>query len=162
MGRRMFLYHCEKVQKGNCQGQKPLGWFLFVDVDYFKEINDTFGHSAGDKVLRDIAGHLQSIFRCSGTVGRIGGDEFAVIIEHSMEQKELECRLKQFLQVIAAILPDKKVSCSIGACQFVFPQSVERILSETDIMLYQAKENGRACYVIKAWEADRPDDGSGA
>ena len=42
MGRRMFLYHCEKVQKGNRQGQKPLGWFLFVDVDYFKEINDTF------------------------------------------------------------------------------------------------------------------------
>ncbi|MCI9173442.1 MAG: diguanylate cyclase [Lachnospiraceae bacterium] len=149
MGRRMFLYHCEKIQRADGAGRKRTGWFLFVDVDYFKAINDTFGHSVGDKVLREIAESLQHIFKCDGTVGRIGGDEFAVIIEQPMIQRELEQRLNQFLKLISSILPESKVSCSIGAYQFVFPQNVERILAETDAMLYEAKENGRACWRIK-------------
>ena len=62
MGRRMFLYHCEKAQKENGARAESMGWFLFVDVDYFKEINDTFGHGIGDKVLREIAGNLHDIF----------------------------------------------------------------------------------------------------
>ncbi len=49
------------------------------------------------------------------------------------------------------LLPNKKISCSIGAYQFVFPQDVKHLLSETDEVLYKAKENGRACYVTKAY-----------
>lgn len=149
MGRRMFFYYCEKVQKANSPGQNRTGWFLFVDVDYFKTINDTFGHSVGDKVLREIAMHLQSILGNTGKVGRIGGDEFAVIIETPMKQQELKQRLEQFLKSISDIWKDKKVSCSIGAYQFVFPQNVKDLLAKTDEVLYEAKENGRACYVLK-------------
>ncbi len=160
MGRRMFLFHCEKVQKAGGAGQdkkglrrpgtNKTGWFMFVDVDYFKSINDSFGHSAGDKVLREIASNLQSTFEEEGEVGRIGGDEFAVIVESPLSQQALEQKLDQFLASIAGILPDKKVSCSIGAYEFAFPQNVKKLLAETDEMLYKAKENGRACYVIKA------------
>ncbi len=146
MGRKIFLYHCEKAQKANGSKSERTGWFLFVDADYFKEINDTFGHSAGDKVLREIASNLQDIFDNDGKVGRIGGDEFAVMIEKPMTGQELKRRLERFLESISGALPDKKVTCSIGAYQFVFPQSVKHLLLETDTMLYEAKENGRACY----------------
>ena len=155
MGRRMFLYHCEKAQKENGARPESMGWFLFVDVDYFKEINDTFGHGIGDKVLREIAGNLHDIFGEYGKVGRIGGDEFAVILEKMMTEQELGQRLDEFLTVISGILTDKKVSCSIGAYQFCFPQEVKNLLTETDEMLYKAKENGRACYVVKACECGR-------
>lgn len=154
MGRRMFLYHCEMAQKEKAAALGRTGWFLFVDVDYFKDINDTFGHGAGDKVLREIAGNLQGIFGYDGKVGRIGGDEFAVILEKTMTEQELGQRLERFLEVISGTLPDKKVSCSIGAYQFVFPQDVKHLLEETDQMLYKAKENGRACYVAKACGCD--------
>ena len=155
MGRRMFLYHCEKAQKANSRDLQRKGWFLFVDVDYFKEINDTFGHGVGDKVLREIAMNLHNILGDEGKVGRIGGDEFAVIVEKTMEQQELKRLLEQFLNAISGTLPDKKVSCSIGAYQFVFPQNVKDLLTETDNMLYKAKENGRACYMMKACEIDK-------
>lgn len=94
--------------------------------------------------------NLQTILEEDGKVGRIGGDEFAVIIEDGMPQEELEQRLEQFLKIISGILPDKKVSCSIGAYQFAYPRNVKLILSETDEMLYKAKEKGRACFVMKA------------
>ncbi len=149
MGRRIFLYHCEKAQQTEGAKSERTGWFLFVDAYHFKEINDTFGHSAGDKVLREIALNLQNIFGNDGKVGRIGGDEFAVIIEEPMTGQELTRRLERFLKSISGTLPEKKVSCSIGAYQFVFPQSVKHLLLETDHMLYEAKENGRACYRVK-------------
>ena len=81
----------------------------------------------------------------------LGGDEFAVIIEKTMSEQELKQRLEQFLNVISDTLPNRKVSCSIGAYQFVFPQDVKHLLSETDDVLYKAKENGRACYVTKTY-----------
>ena len=155
MGRRMFLYHCNRLQQAAASGAKRLGWFLFVDADYFKQVNDNFGHATGDLVLKAIASNLHHIFKGAGTVGRIGGDEFAVIIEAPLSPQELGQRLERFLSAIADTLPDKKTSCSIGAYQFVFPQSVKHLLSETDQILYKAKENGRACYVLKecGWQA---------
>lgn len=150
MGRRMFLYHCDKAQAADDGNQERNGWFLFVDVDYFKSINDTFGHSVGDKVLSEIASNLQSTFEDSGKVGRLGGDEFAVLIGEHMAPQELRRKLEQFLKDISGIVPEKKTSCSIGAYQFVFPKNVKHILTETDEMLYEAKENGRACYVMRA------------
>lgn len=155
MGRKMFLYYCDKTQKAS--GPERIGWFLFVDVDYFKAINDTFGHSVGDKVLREIAVNLQDILGEFGKAGRIGGDEFAVIIDKPLSRQELERRLGQFLEVISGMLPGRKVSCSIGAHQFIFPQNVKHILTQTDTILYEAKEKGRACYVIKACVPDKPD-----
>lgn len=153
MGRRMFLYYCEKIQKA-AKSVQQMGWFLFVDADYFKSINDTLGHAAGDTVLREIAQNLMRIFGEDGQVGRLGGDEFAVIIEKSISQQELESRLDNFLKAISGILPDRTVSCSIGACQFIFPQGITTMLEKTDATLYIAKERGRACYAISPLQQD--------
>ncbi len=65
-------------------------------------------------------------------------------------------RLEQFQKDISGMLSDRTVSCSIGACQFIFPQNVKNLLEETDAVLYQAKENGRACYVLKICEEEKP------
>lgn len=154
MGRRMFLHHCGKAQKTNSTDLDKKGWFLFVDADYFKSINDTFGHTTGDKVLKSIATNLQNTFGEYGKIGRIGGDEFAVIIEKTISEQELKQQLEQFLNAISDTLPNRKISCSIGAYQFVFPQDVKHLLSETDDVLYKAKENGRACYVTKPYTSN--------
>ncbi len=146
MGRKLFLYYCTRSQKINI-GAK--GWFLFFDLDYFKHINDGFGHSVGDEVLTRFAACLQDTFRGCGAVGRVGGDEFAALIEKKISRAELETMLTQFLHDISGILDETTVSCSIGAYRFTFPEEVKRLLTETDRVLYQAKENGRACFVVK-------------
>ncbi len=160
MGRRMFMYHCERIQSGNDSVESDKGWFLFVDVDYFKNINDTFGHATGDMVLREIASRLQRIFGADGSVGRVGGDEFAVMIERHVTQDDIESSLDGFLSDIADIIDERSgdaadaahrnVSCSIGVYRFTYPQTMKHLMSETDELLYKAKAIGRACYVVEA------------
>ena len=149
MGRRLFLYYCTKIQSEGTKSVRKDGWFLFFDVDYFKQINDTCGHSVGDDVLKQIGIRLKQAFEPCGAVGRVGGDEFAAIIEKKTTRQELEIKLENFLLDISQILPDRTVSCSIGAYHFAFPKETEYLLAETDRVLYQAKENGRACFVIQ-------------
>lgn len=146
MGRKLFLHTCLRSQKSHAGAA---GWFLVCDLDYFKHINDKYGHSVGDEVLKQFAEHLQNTFRFCGSVGRIGGDEFAVMLDIDLSQDQLEHLLTQFLRDISGILEQVTVSCSIGAYRFVFPQEIKHLLTETDRVLYQAKENGRACFVIE-------------
>lgn len=146
MGRRLFLRRCAVCQKQAGPGTR--GWFLFLDVDRFKDINDTLGHAAGDETLRQVAAVLDGLLRPYGAVGRMGGDEFAAIIDTGLSRKALDQLLERFLADIAALLPDRRVSCSIGAWRFTFPADVTALLAQTDRALYQAKENGRGCFVI--------------
>ncbi len=153
MGRRLFLHHCESALEENRKAGKAAkpekkGWFLFVDVDFFKQINDTFGHTVGDETLRKVADCLQQKFRDSGAVGRVGGDEFAVFIELPMTKEQLTKQLDAFLADIAGILPEVTVSSSIGVYHFTFPQDVKQLMTQTDAALYEAKDSGRACYAI--------------
>mgnify|MGYP004508025619 FL=1 len=146
MGRRLFLRSCTRRIRA-CSGQP--GWFLFLDIDYFKEINDTQGHATGDEVLRRVAERLSRRFEARGLVGRMGGDEFAVLIDSPLSHKELRDLLDGFLADVAAIPSTRRLSCSIGAYRFISPMEIKELLSETDRALYAAKENGRACYVIR-------------
>ncbi len=149
MGRRLFLHYCAKCQTEEEKKYTKNGWFLFIDIDWFKQINDTLGHSVGDMALKQVAKKLYDIFEPYGAVGRVGGDEFAVIIEKEMNRYELEKKLEKFLFDISDILPDRKVSCSIGAYHFEFPMDVTELLKETDNVLYKAKANGKCCFVIQ-------------
>lgn len=147
MGRRLFLSGCRDIQEKTAS---KTGWFLFLDVDNFKTINDTLGHSAGDETLKSIARVLERTFNEIGTVGRVGGDEFAVFLcKKEISKAELSKVLDGFLDEVAHIetkLP--KVSCSIGAYRFEVPTEISSLMNETDRLLYKAKQNGRACYVM--------------
>ena len=149
MGRKMFNRYCENHLKSREVMASGVGWFLFVDVDYFKSINDTLGHPAGDFVLKRVAQSLSSIFSTDGGIGRMGGDEFAVLLASPMLKTELSQKLDAFLSEISAVLAaPEKVTCSIGACRFAYPQEMQTLYSETDRLLYAAKRNGRACYIM--------------
>lgn len=146
MGRRMFLNHCQRLQQ---KGGLTQGWFLFADVDYFKSINDAYGHPAGDQVLIQVARQLEMRFAPYGRVGRMGGDEFAVMVEQPLALDQLTALLDGFLAEINGVLPRQKpVSCSIGVCRFSFPQDVQALYTQTDDVLYAAKHSGRGRYAI--------------
>lgn len=151
MGRKPFFRYCENIpfQQTFCDG-----WFLFLDVDYFKLVNDTFGHPVGDHVLKEVAENLTTVFSSYGKIGRIGGDEFALILTESVTSDELKHRLDEFLTNVenislpAGVMPDQKITCSIGVCHFDSPQDVHALISAADKLLYEAKKQGRACYVM--------------
>lgn len=148
MGRRLFLQHCQNIQSDKrIHGHQ--GWFLFLDVDWFKQINDKLGHIAGDETLKKFAMFLKEQFEPYGAVGRVGGDEFAVMIEEEMSQEVLEKELEQFFQNISGIQKEVTVSCSIGVYRFTYPKTIKELLTKTDEILYEAKANGRGCFVIR-------------
>ena len=148
MGRKMFLDHCDLLQKKTALSGQD-GWFLYIDIDYFKMINDTLGHPVGDTVLKSVAAILERNFGEWGCAGRLGGDEFAVILEKTVTEKDMKKHLEQFQVDISGILPaPKRVTGSIGACRFRYPQDMQEVYAQTDKLLYQAKRNGRTCYVI--------------
>lgn len=145
MGRRMFLANCEHLQGG---------WFLFLDVDDFKSINDTFGHSTGDRTLCRVADSLQAAFADCGIVGRMGGDEFAVLLPKPLPAQELTRRLDQFLAGLAAPSgSDPSVSCSIGVSRYSYPQELEALLKFADQLLYDVKRSGKGRYLIRDFDS---------
>ena len=125
------------------------GYFLIMDVDRFKEINDQYGHPAGDEVLRRVVDCLRGVFSEMGLIGRMGGDEFSVLIHTPLTKTELEAKLSAFLLAVRGIpLPDGTVSCSVGVCPVHSPAPIEVLYEQADQMLYRAKESGRDQFVM--------------
>lgn len=156
MGRRIFLENCAKITENMSGNVTDDGWFLFADIDKFKNVNDTFGHAVGDLVLKETARLLGDMFLDCGIVGRMGGDEFAVLIsERTVTQNELSAKLDILLSELSNIIPEKcKISCSIGACHFAGNADVNDIAKFADRILYEAKNKGRACYVLGEYSAE--------
>lgn len=150
MGRRTFVFSCNRrLHAGLDNG----GWFLMLDLDRFKHINDTFGHPEGDRVLRAFARELKHTFADNGLgiVGRIGGDEFAVLLDKPLTEAELTQRLDAFMEKIAGIqTAPNRVTSSIGVYHFTSAQDFSELLEKTDGLLYQAKNKGRDGYVTGA------------
>ena len=125
---------------------------LFVDVDYFKTVNDTFGHMFGDDVLCFVAKQILSIFRHSDIIARYGGDEF-VVFAPSIERSVLETRLAKLWNTFQYPYRDgtneTNITVTIGCS--MFPQDgtdYDAMLSHADCALYEAKERGRNQYVF--------------
>ncbi len=126
---------------------------LLIDVDFFKRINDTYGHPTGDFVLKQVADKIKSVIRGSDVAGRFGGDEFIILLPESdlpivksvAEQLTKEVRTDESLAGMT-------VTLSIGGTsQRVNHESydVQRLLKQADEALYKAKEGGRNCFVVE-------------
>jgi diguanylate cyclase (GGDEF)-like protein len=119
-----------------------------LDIDHFKEINDTYGHVVGDEVLRTLAAELRNHIRHPDVIGRYGGEEFLVVLPHSTikaatEQADRLCRYIQSL-VIPSGENKIKVTMSIGLAQYqIHREDWQAFISRADAALYQAKNNGR-------------------
>lgn len=123
---------------------------LFLDLDRFKEINDTFGHEVGDLLLQEITKRLQPKLRTYDTFARLGGDEFTIIIEDVQNQKVIEIIEKIFSRIKDPIYIQGNtlhISFSIGVSCFPEDgQTTEILLRNADTAMYQAKESGRNTY----------------
>jgi len=122
---------------------------LFIDIDRFKNVNDSLGHPVGDRLLQDIAKRLQSHLRGDDSFGRLGGDEFLVILDQSRRPDDAAKIAQKLIQLLDApfSLPDAKdiyIGASIGIS--VFPQdgtTASELIQHADSAMYQAKEHGR-------------------
>lgn len=131
--------------------EKEHGAVLFLDLDDFKKINDSWGHSAGDMVLKEIAQRLQRQSREVDTVAHFGGDEFVIVLQSAHSVQAAEGRAQQILDTLSApILYGEKglhVSVSIGIAEFGGDcDSIEELLEHADVAMYKAKESGKNCY----------------
>ncbi len=117
----------------------------YLDLDNFKEINDRFGHYAGDKLLRLIAQTIQKQIRETDTIARLGGDEFALLLPetHYEAGEAILRRIQQSLKTTIEVY-SPTVSFSIGAVTFLsLPDSVELMLKKADSLMYQVKKSGK-------------------
>jgi diguanylate cyclase (GGDEF)-like protein len=120
----------------------------FLDLDRFKQINDTLGHEAGDQLLLEVASRLRACVRDSDTVARLGGDEFVVLLPTLTDQKYAAKVAHKILTTIAApftlIGHEFRVTASIGISMFPQDGANEQALTKNaDIAMYQAKEEGK-------------------
>jgi diguanylate cyclase (GGDEF)-like protein len=121
---------------------------MLIDLDHFKEINDTLGHHAGDRLLQEVAARLRATLRESDTVARLGGDEFGVLLpaferpaDATLVAQTLIARLREPFSIEGLTL---EVDASIGiACFPIHGDSVEQLNQRADIAMYAAKESGR-------------------
>jgi diguanylate cyclase (GGDEF)-like protein/PAS domain S-box-containing protein len=124
---------------------------LFLDLDGFKHINDSLGHSVGDELLRSIARRLVECVRSSDTVSRQGGDEFVVLLSEVEQLEDAAVMARRMLQAVARVHAvdhyDLHVTTSIGVS--VYPedgQDAETLIKNADTAMYQAKEHGHQSY----------------
>lgn len=142
------------------------GLTLFlVDLDEFKGVNDRYGHPCGDHVLVETAAAMRRVFSDAAGLGRIGGDEFAVLYNWPMAETRAMALGQGLVERLGAIQWQNqplKVRCSVGVCVCTRPQcSYQQLYTETDRMLYQAKETGRGrCCVrqLAYGENGRPEE----
>ncbi|PTE11273.1 bifunctional diguanylate cyclase/phosphodiesterase [Mesorhizobium helmanticense] len=132
---------------------------LYLDIDRFKHVNDTFGHPAGDELVRQTAARLQQTIREIDTVARLGGDEFALIlidIRDIRTAEDISEQLLQRLQEPFKLMDDQVfISASIGIAISSGPDvDSDDLLRKADIALYEAKKNGRGRYQVFAGDMD--------
>ncbi len=132
---------------------------LYLDLDQFKVINDTCGHSAGDRLLRDITGMLQTRVRATDTIARLGGDEFGLLLEHcSLEQAERVAEsIRQAVNSYRFVWGSSSLSvgASIGLVRItVDTPSAAAALSAADVACYAAKDRGRNRVHVYEGDAD--------
>jgi diguanylate cyclase (GGDEF)-like protein/PAS domain S-box-containing protein len=126
---------------------------MFLDLDGFKPVNDTFGHPKGDAVLKSVSQRLVKEVGDSGHVGRMGGDEFAIVIRDGQSRKKVEDLACRIINAVAEPYHIDKAEIRIGVsigCAFgpIDGQSVDDLIQKADLALYQAKGQGRGtcCY----------------
>ncbi len=148
--RRKFMEEFEKSLRTAIRYQHH-NTLLFLDLDQFKDINDTSGHQAGDKLLQLVASTLIRVTRFTDLVARLGGDEFAILMPES-DQRGAEILAKKILKELSQIQlhygdVTHKVSTSIGIVHYPLQDaSVSELLRFADLAMYKAKSDGKGTF----------------
>ncbi|WP_234427617.1 GGDEF domain-containing protein, partial [Vibrio anguillarum] len=126
---------------------------LFLDIDHFKHINDSFGHYSGDQALIEIANRLKTCLTDTDHLARIGSDEFVILLTHLAQDSHLSPIISKIFSIFEQhiVLGEEslRLSTSIGVA--IYPQdgeTPEALLKNADTAMYQAKKNGRNGYAF--------------
>jgi diguanylate cyclase (GGDEF)-like protein len=145
--RRYFMQFAERVFYAKYNISAPVG-IIMLDLDRFKTLNDTFGHDAGDEVLKTVTSAIQSILRESDLFARFGGEEFILLIQGLNIEKltKLACRICKKIEAIDFFYDAKKIPITLSAGVAIrssTSHTLERVIKQADMALYRAKANGR-------------------
>jgi diguanylate cyclase (GGDEF)-like protein/PAS domain S-box-containing protein len=148
----------------NAQSSNVPCAIMFLDLDGFKPVNDTFGHPKGDAVLKTVSQRLVKETGNAGHVGRMGGDEFAIVLRDGQSRKNVEDLACRIIEAVAEPYRIDKAEIRIGVsigCAFgpIDGQSVDDLIQKADLALYQAKGMGRGtcCYFSSAMQNEAED-----
>jgi diguanylate cyclase (GGDEF)-like protein len=129
----------EKLKKGEIKNL----WVVFIDLDNFKEVNDNFGHRKGDEILKEFASFLKESFRDYDIVGRVGGDEFVIVLTN-IDRDALKKRLLSFKREVKERFKEFNISTSIGVSNSLYDgDDFDRLVTIADGRMYDAKKSGK-------------------
>ena len=155
LNRRSVLQSVHNEIERALRTRRPMA-FLMYDLDHFKGVNDTYGHPAGDIVLQGIANIALATFRKIDVVGRLGGEEFLVVLPES-NQEEAKAAAERFRSAVAAhkfVAGYQRIGITISIGLYAPDTvtrniSVQNVMDATDKALYKAKNAGRNCVVVQ-------------
>ncbi|WP_040514895.1 sensor domain-containing diguanylate cyclase [Paraglaciecola polaris] len=141
--RQHFMQQAERAVNRSLTDNAPLSLIMF-DMDNFKKVNDTFGHSAGDRALQNVCRVAQLSLRPTDLLGRFGGDEFVALLPESTI-KDAQHIAQRILTSVneAEIAPGHPIHCSFGIAQLRSDQNFTELFNLADAALYKAKQKGR-------------------
>lgn len=140
LNRRTFISESEfflkSIDKKKCV-------FLLIDIDFFKKINDTYGHLIGDKILISFSKFLKNNFKSEDLCGRYGGEEFGVLLKNIDEQEAIDLANKLLVNISKKEIDGISFTVSIGVSIYKSGKTIDDLYKEADVALYNAKNNGR-------------------
>lgn len=141
--RQHFMQQAERAVNRSLKDSDPLCLIVF-DMDNFKKINDTFGHSVGDKALQRVCKVAQLSLRPTDLLGRFGGDEFVALLPDStiVDAQQVAQRILYSVNK-AEVAPGQPIQCSFGVAQLKRNQNFTELFNAADSALYKAKQRGR-------------------
>jgi diguanylate cyclase (GGDEF)-like protein len=144
---RRFMFDLLHNEKARADRGAPVFCLILLDLDHFKNINDCYGHLAGDEVLKDLAADIKGKVRELDAVSRYGGEEFVIILTNTTLPDAMTTaeRIREIAERLphAALPPDVRVTVSIGVTEYRPVEPVESALARADAALYRAKAGGR-------------------
>jgi len=149
---RRWWFELAATEFSRCRRYDRAFSVMVIDLDYFKQVNDSFGHDAGDKLLRAFADMLQTECRQSDILGRLGGEEFAILVPETPvgAAQKLAGRIGDACRAVKVVTPagdEVTCSCSIGISQVQNDDDdIDDVLRRADAALYEAKRSGRDCW----------------
>ncbi len=129
----------------------PFALFV-IDLDHFKDVNDSLGHAAGDELLQVAALRLREELRAEDSVARMGGDEFAAIQSHAKDRKGVLGLARRLVDALSRPVPirgrEVRVGASVGVVLVDEPADADTLMAQADMALYQAKDDGRSRFAL--------------
>jgi diguanylate cyclase (GGDEF)-like protein len=149
--RYLFLKELKIIQEEANLLNHPFA-LLFIDLDGFKQINDTYGHEIGDILLQTVAKRIRSVVRKEDMVARLGGDEFTVILRDIDLKTKIEKIATKIIDILKQVMSIESINIHIGSSIGIYIYEVDKndqdIIAKADIAMYEAKKAGKGKYIF--------------